>query len=481
MLNDPSPFSLLPHVHKLPCRRVGNQRREMTLYKFSTSEFVNRNSHASLRVLCVLCGCLLGCEIIAGATPQEVVRVDQVSFDGELTSMGDGVVSFRRSSPSADVKVELSSLVRWGNPVWPRGRTIVVLDDGGRLVTAADWAGGAAVRLVGGKFVVLSELFRDVTLEREAVRGIVFAPLKHADEREALVNRVMSESGIGGDGASATPSGAMDRSDVLFLSNGDRVSGSLVGIERGSLTIKTQGGAAKVPLSRVEAVAVGSRQLSVVSRQLGESRQPSVVSQQARHAVGLRDGSLVYADEVVAGETELKLEIGEAVTLAGGGVDDIVFLQLLEGPVEYLSDMEPVEYRHVPYLEVGWPLAADRNVLGGPLVVGGKRYLKGLGMHSAGRASYRLDGKYQRFEAAVAIDDAAHRRGSVTFGVYVLRDGKLSEAYESGIVRGGDAPQRMSVDVAGAQGLTLVVDYAERGDEMDRGDWLDARLIKPED
>jgi hypothetical protein len=57
------------------------------------------------------------------------------------------------------------------------------------------------------------------------------------------------------------------------------------------------------------------------------------------------------------------------------------------------------------------------------------------------------------------------------------RDGKLSEAYKSGIVCGGDAPKRVWVDVAGAQGITLVVDYAERGDKMDRADWLDARLI----
>jgi hypothetical protein len=37
--------------------------------------------------------------------------------------------------------------------------------------------------------------------------------------------------------------------------------------------------------------------------------------------------------------------------------------------------------------------------------------------------------------------------------------------------------QRVSVDVAGARGITLVVDYAERGDEMDRADWLDAALV----
>jgi hypothetical protein len=60
----------------------------------------------------------------------------------------------------------------------------------------------------------------------------------------------------------------------------------------------------------------------------------------------------------------------------------------------------------------------------------------------------------------------------------VLRDGKLSEAFKSGIVRGGEAPLAVSVDLSDAQGITLVVDYADRGDEMDRADLLDARLVK---
>jgi hypothetical protein len=428
-----------------------------------------------LRVLCVLCGYFFDVATVTGA-PQEVVLVNGESFAGELDSVTDGVVAFRRwttertaaeaASPSL-VRVKLGEVVRWGNPVWPRGRTILVLSDGGRLVTAADWAGGAPVRLVGGKFVVLSDLFGEVTLAREAVRGIVFAPLKHAEEREKLVERVLEEPSPNPVRPSSPQASlkVTGKTDALILTNGDRVRGELIALERGSLTIKTEGGEAKVPLSRVNAVEVGSRLLSVVSRQ-------------SKNADGLRDGSLVYADEVAADEKELKLKVGKSISLAGGTVGDVVFLQSLGGRVVYLSDLEAVEYRHVPYLEVGWPLERDRNVLGWPLVVGGKRYLKGLGMHSAGRVSYRLDGKYKRFEAAVAIDDAADGRGSVTFGVYVLRDGKLSEAYKSGIVRGGDAPQRVSVDVAGAQGMTLVVDYAERGDEMDRADWLDARVVK---
>ena len=41
----------------------------------------------------------------------------------------------------------------------------------------------------------------------------------------------------------------------------------------------------------------------------------------------------------------------------------------------------------------------DRNAEGGRLRCGERLYLKGLGMHSAARLTYALDGPYQRFEA----------------------------------------------------------------------------------
>jgi len=104
--------------------------------------------------------------------------------------------------------------------------------------------------------------------------------------------------------------------------------------------------------------------------------------------------------------------------------------------------------------------------------------LKGIGMHSASRLTYRFDKDYQRFDAAVAIDDSAKGRGSVTFGVYLLRDGKWGEAFKSDIVRGNEAPQPISVELRGAKGMTLTVDYADRGDELDHAVWLDARLVK---
>jgi hypothetical protein len=402
---------------------------------------------------------------VSAAEVQEGVTVEGKAFGGELVRVVEGVATFRgaQKSPVAEAtspsgeQFEVRDLVRWGNPVEVRGRPVVVLSDGGRLATVADWTGGAAVRLDGESVVVLTDFFGEVRLPREMVRGVVFAQQRHIAEREKLIETVQSPPAL------RRQSDA--DSDFVLMSNGDRVRGKVSAIERGLLAIETEGGAAKLPLSRVEAVGIGGGPSSVVSR-------PS------QWIVGLRDGSLLYARDVVADEKQLTVDVDESLTLNGGAAGDMMYMQTLGGQVVYLSDLEAADYRHVPYLSLEWPLERDRNADGGPLVVGGNRYLKGLGMHSASRVTYRLDGKYKRFDAAVAIDDSAEGRGSVTFGVYLMRDGKLSEAYKSEIVRGGEVPRMVAVDVTGAQSLVLVVDYADRGDEMDRADWLNARLVR---
>src|SRR4029078_4451938 len=111
----------------------------------------------------------------------------------------------------------------------------------------------------------------------------------------------------------------------------------------------------------------------------------------------------------------------------GNAASDIVAVQLLEGPVIYLSDLDKADYRAVPYLSVKWPFTRDRDVLGEPIVVRGNRYPKGIGLHSAARLTYRLDGDYRRFDSSVAIDDSAKGRGSVTLGLYLHTAGTQDE------------------------------------------------------
>jgi hypothetical protein len=416
---------------------------------------------------CILCfsSCPLSLCGSLSAAPL-VVPVDGETFAGELVSIDTeaGRIVFRPATESAapNVDVAITDFVRWSHPALPRPQTMVLLTGGSRIVTAADWSGGAAVRMDGDALVVRSDIVNETKLGRSQVAGLVFANRKSLRDRLRLEDQIR---------------GTSNDKDELWLTNRDRLSGTLTELSGGSLSFDTEFGVVKLPLSRVEAIAIGKQGAGSREQGVKNDRRDSLPDPGC-WLLGLRDGSLLYADKVQADGSKLDLRLADGAQVSGGTVADITSLQSLGERFVYLADVDPADYRHVPYLELAWPFERDRNVLGEPLVVGGNQYAKGLGMHSAGRLTYRLDGTYRRFDAAVAVDDSADGRGSVVFGVYLLRDGKWQAAYTSGIVRGGEDPQDVSVDLAGAQGLALTVDYADRGDELDHADWLDARLIR---
>ena len=159
--------------------------------------------------------------------------------------------------------------------------------------------------------------------------------------------------------------------------------------------------------------------------------------------IGLSDGA-----RLLAARLQLEGDSLEWTTLSGAkwkaAAKDLVFLMPQTGRAVYLSDIRPDEYRFLPYLETKWPYKTDRNVTGGQLRCGGRLYLKGLGVHSAARLSYKLDRPWSRFQAEVGIDDSTGGRGSVGFRVFV--DGK--QKYSSPPIRGGMPPQAVSIDLS---------------------------------
>jgi NPCBM/NEW2 domain len=430
-------------------------------------EFGSRVSLFCSVALLFFCALFCHCGSVSAADTIEpmpvVVPVDGKAFGAKLVSIGaDGRFTFQpeagENSSAAGLRtLAAGDLVRWGRPALAAAQPLVLLVDRSRLVAAADWSGGAAVRVDGDEIIVRSDDWGDVRLSRSAVRGIVFAQRSSPSDRRKLEDLVWA--------ADVTQ-------DQVLLANQDRLTGAVKELPGGSITMATAGGDAKLPLSRVEAV------IFTKAKETGGSAEPRPQPPGGQLVVGMRDGSLLYATHVAADDHRVELELAGGQRLAGASIAEIVSLQSLGGQFVYLSDLEPANYRHVPYLDIEWPYKRDRNVLGEPLVVEGKQYLKGLGMHSAARLTYKLERQYQRFNAEVAIDDSAGRRGSVLFGVYVLRDAKWQPAYTSDTVRGGDMPKSVAIDVMGADAITLVVDYADRGDELDHADWLDARLTK---
>jgi len=145
---------------------------------------------------------------------------------------------------------------------------------------------------------------------------------------------------------------------------------------------------------------------------------------------------------------------------------------------DYLTGFKPLAYRNISYLEAKWPLGVNESVLGGRIRVDRRPYWKGIAMHSNSRVAFALSGRYQSYHADLAIEDGSGGRGSVVFRVLTSRDTTdWREAYRSPILRGGDKPLAISIDVRGAHYLTLVVEMADRVDQGDHAVWLDPRLL----
>jgi len=365
-----------------------------------------------------------------------------------------GTITFHAGKQTRSLP--MAELVAWGAPSEIGAHGQILLADGGLL--AAEIMSSDESRLK-----VDSALFGLPEIPLENVAGVICHPPADARGADLLAARLRSgvrqtQSGEQAGGEGVPP---RQNSDRLILENGDELAGTITAIDGGKLQLKTPAGPVEIELDKVVAIGFNPSLLSTV-------RPRGVYC-----LVGFNDGSLLAAASLVVDESLAR------VTLAGGlelsaDAAAVTFLQVFGGKAEYLSDLPSESYRHVPFLDLAWPYERDANVGGARLRAGGRSYVKGIGMHSASRLTYRLDPKFRRFEAELAIDDETNGRGSVVFRVFVDE----REAYKSPVIRGGMPPTPISVDVRGGKRLSLIVDFAERGDELDHADWLNARLVQ---
>ena len=409
---------------------------------------------------------------------RELLLVGRTPTNAEFQGVDtEGRLLFR-TDDGGTIAVARDELVRWSNPASARAADELHLVDGSQLGLAAGWGGDNAIKVDDGAGTATTNLLGKLSLDRAHMRAVFWRLPPDPARRRELANQLEAI--------------ARDDEDVVMLDNGDSLSGAVVSIAAGDpdgerpsdvtsgaaqdgphfvVSLRQRDSTTNLPGERLHAVAFAAK-----SR--GDQRAPTERGG-SRLIVGLRDGTRVAADSISAdGE---QLAIASASFAESPRIDprDVSYLQSRGGRVAYLSDFEPAAYRHEPYLELPWPYRRDRNALDGVLVVGDRTYAKGLGLHSAARLTYELDVRHARFAAAVAVDDAARGRGSVVFRVFLRRGEELEEAFASPVMRGGDGPRPIVVDLAGATELSLVVDYADRGDERDYADWLDARLESP--
>ncbi len=381
------------------------------------------------------------------------------TFRGQLAGFLDGdpwQVEFRSGETTR--RLPADALVYWGGHTDSSRQAQVVLSDGSLLA-------GDFLMLDPDTLTIYSGLFGEVEIRLGQVRGMLLNAPVEPLERDRLLERILT-----------APRGA----DRLLLDNGDTIRGVL-GRPRDAapgqelppgeavwITMPDRP-ATPIPVPRITAM--------IFNPALLEAARPQGLTAE----IGLRDGSLLRVQPPRQQEGWLRLSTTSGVKLecdAASALEEVNWLRPRSPRVTYLSDRKPLGYKHIPFLERQWDYGTDRNVLGGRLRSGGRVWSKGLGMHSTSRLAYALEEPAERFEAEVALDAHSGRRGSVIFRVFLLRDGGWQVAEETPVVRGGDSPRPLSVDVTGARGLALIVDFADWGDQLDHANWLNARLVQ---
>ncbi|MDA1052780.1 MAG: NPCBM/NEW2 domain-containing protein [Planctomycetota bacterium] len=357
-------------------------------------------------------------------------------------------------------EIKRSGYALWGNYSDQTDATQLLLTDDTVLV-------GDLVRIEADSVVIVSRLWGEVRIDRQLVQACLLRPA--ADPLERDRQREMLRGS--------------EPADHILLLNGDVVAGRLLpSTERDgdglfglvSLGVELSNGGSNTSV-QVEAV----RSITF--------QTPAQRAARAECLLGFRDGSLVAASKLTRSEPDLTLigtSAGVSLKLPTDKVlKHLTFVQPQNDRITYLSDLSAVGYKSLPFLELSWPLGVATNTLGGRLRSGGNVIFKGLGMHSTSRVAYDLDRKYRRFQAELALDDHADRQGSVVYRVLIERADASGErawnlAFTSPVVRGGDPPLPITLDVTEATRLALVVEMADRADTRDYANWLNARLLR---
>jgi NPCBM/NEW2 domain len=251
--------------------------------------------------------------------------------------------------------------------------------------------------------------------------------------------------------------------DTALLTNGDKLQGTIVSMPAdGPLRIDTGGQTVDTPRDRLDALLFNS-DLARVAKPRAPYRR-----------LVLRNGARMGFTTSSADAQTLT-----GTTLFGATVRipwvEIAALYTFGGAAIYLSDLKPLRYEPIAYLGIKWPFAADRNVDGGDLRLGGGTFDKGLGLHSACKLTFAVPPKCVRFEALAGLDEELGRRGAVV--VQVRLDGNVMLSPELDL-SGSDPPRELRLPLPpGSKELTIEIGFGRGGDVQDHVDLADARFV----
>jgi hypothetical protein len=250
----------------------------------------------------------------------------------------------------------------------------------------------------------------------------------------------------------------MAQEDAISLNNGDRVSGVITRIDSAGASVQSAAGLVDVPIDTIASVS-----FAAIEKKRAATKG---------FRVTLADGSQFSASGVtVAGNSA-------AMTGADGkertiDLASIYSIEQLSGPVVWLSMVEPSSSTQTPYLDAPFPSRIDRTVSGGAIRFKDRTFVRGIGMHSKARMTWKLSPEFIRFRTQYAIDGD---RPMADVTVRILVDDKV--VHEMMHVRSGALAAPVIVDLNNAGTLALEVDYGDGLDVQDHLNWIEPALIR---
>ena len=374
------------------------------------------------------------------------VKTDGTAVTGRLRQLdvkgGASLAVDDRETIETIPAASLVKLIREGStPLMSSdGGSVILFPEGDRLYRSVIGPAGET------SIEVQSFALGTLSVPLDSVLALILAPPTETDAVYALAARIRDEPRT---------------SEVLWLANGDRLAGGLLGLDDKKIAFKPSTG--KVELDRSGVIALAF--------------DPKLVNYPAPkgpfYELTLVDGSRlgVTAVHVEGGQLQATTRYGQTIKVPLG---ELAQIHTKGGTVAYLSERSPTLTRYISYLGPTRPVRTDRAIDGQPLRVGGKVYDRGLGTQSRTYLAYRLEPGIKRLQALVGLNDRAGPLGSVVFRVVV--DGEEKFASPPMSVR--DTPKSIDINVAGAKSIVLITDFGERGEVRDHADWVEARLIR---
>ncbi len=147
-------------------------------------------------------------------------------------------------------------------------------------------------------------------------------------------------------------------------------------------------------------------------------------------------------------------------------------LVLRAAPAAETVRLTELDLTHLHY--AGWiKPQLNQMQVGKPLAIAGQKFEHGVATYATSSLWLELDGRTERFNASVGVDDSANdANAAVVFTIF----GDDRKLWESRVLKWGEPAQTVDLDLKDVRSLLLKIDHAGENKSSNLGDWVDARF-----